>query len=99
MHASTLGLAEAVDSAILEHARDGGWVVVALDADFHAILALSGASSPSVVRVRVEGLKGAELVTFLTPVLERCRESLSSGALITVTGSRVRIRRLPIAGR
>lgn len=96
VHASTLGLSEALDPTILERARSEGWVLVTLDADFHAILALSGARRPSVIRVRVEGLNGAQLVAFLKPVIERCRESLEEGTAMTVTASRIRLRRLPI---
>ncbi len=38
-HAGELDLGTAEDIRILEAARRGGWTVVTLDADFHAILA------------------------------------------------------------
>ncbi len=36
VHVGDLGLAAATDEEILEVGRNGGWVVVTLDADFHA---------------------------------------------------------------
>jgi predicted nuclease of predicted toxin-antitoxin system len=54
-HVGEKGLATASDAKIIDFARQGGWIVVTLDADFHALLALSGATGPCVVRIRIEG--------------------------------------------
>ena len=70
--------------------------MVTLDADFHALLALSGAGGPSVIRVRIEGLKAPQLADLLVRVLEQCADDLKSGAMVTVTESSVRIRLLPL---
>src|SRR6266705_6782569 len=59
------GLATATDAKIIDFARQGGWIVVTLDADFHILLALSGATSPSVVRIRIEGQRAEGLATLL----------------------------------
>jgi predicted nuclease of predicted toxin-antitoxin system len=56
-HVGDVGLAAADDGSILARARRHGQIVVTLDADFHAQLALSGAAEPSVIRIRIEGLK------------------------------------------
>lgn len=42
-HVGDVGLATAEDAVILAHAHDRNQVIVTLDADFHAHLALSGA--------------------------------------------------------
>jgi len=95
-HVGDVGLAAADDGSILARARRHGQIVVTLDADFHAQLALSGAAGPSVIRVRIEGLKAKQLADLLVRVLEQCREDLKSGAMVTVTESSVRIRHLPL---
>jgi predicted nuclease of predicted toxin-antitoxin system len=59
------GLATASDAKILDFARQGSWIVVTLDADFHALLALSGATGPSVVRVRIEGQRAEEFLLLI----------------------------------
>ena len=61
VHAGELGMAAAQDSEILGWARLNAAVVVTLDADFHAELAVTGAALPSVIRIRLEGLAGAAL--------------------------------------
>jgi predicted nuclease of predicted toxin-antitoxin system len=94
-HVGDVGLASAADSTILAWARDHDQMVVTLDADFHAQLALSGARGPSVIRIRMEGLKAKQLADLLVRVLEQCRDDLKSGAMVTVTESTVRIRHLP----
>lgn len=57
-HVGESGLSQAEDEAILEHARLHGHTVCTLDADFHALLAVSGSRGPSVIRIRREGLRG-----------------------------------------
>ncbi len=96
IHVGDIGHAEADDAAILQLARDQGRAIVTLDADFHALLALGGATSPSVIRIRVEGLKGDELAALVTTVLGQCTAELGDGAAVTVQANRIRLRRLPL---
>jgi predicted nuclease of predicted toxin-antitoxin system len=61
VHVADLGLSSAEDSGILDVARKEARIVVTLDADFHNQLAVSGSTSPSVIRIRIERLRGEEL--------------------------------------
>jgi predicted nuclease of predicted toxin-antitoxin system len=82
------------DSAILAFAREEDRVVVTLDSDFHALLVRSGERTPSVIRLRIDRAT-AELVTdLIVLVLDRCRDDLESGAMVSTNGARVRVRRL-----
>ena len=96
-HVGDLGMSTATDAQILEAARDRQAVVVTLDSDFHALLATLRAVSPSVVRVRIEGLKGEQLAMILQRVLAVAGEELEAGAMVSVTADRIRVRRLPIS--
>ncbi|TQE97797.1 MAG: hypothetical protein FKY71_15875 [Spiribacter salinus] len=95
-HVSRLGMSRSGDAEILQHARDHGFVVVTLDADFHTLLALSGASAPSVIRVRVQGLDAGKFTDTMMVILPDIAESIERGAAVTVTATRIRIRHLPI---
>jgi len=68
-HVGALGMASATDEEILERARREARTVVTLDTDFHALLALSNATAPSVVPVRVEGLRGEDLADLVVRVI------------------------------
>lgn len=57
VHTGETGLAEAEDAEIIRRAALEDRVVVTLDADFHAHLALTQARNPSVIRIRVEELR------------------------------------------
>jgi predicted nuclease of predicted toxin-antitoxin system len=96
VHVGEIGYERAEDRDILEYAYRGGFVVVTLDADFHSILALSGASSPSVIRIRIEGLRAQALVELLKPVLNTWNAQLAAGVALTVQPNRIRVRHLPI---
>ncbi|MCX7144775.1 MAG: DUF5615 family PIN-like protein [Sulfuritalea sp.] len=96
LHVGDVGLAAASDQTILNQAEQQGRTVVTLDADFHALLAVSGASAPSVVRLRIEGLKGSELAALLVRVWDRAGVALARGAIATVMPTSIRIKDLPI---
>lgn len=97
VHTGDIGLAAADDEEILQRAAVEDRVIVTLDADFHALLALSAASRPSVVRIRIEGLRAEEFAKLLRQVLERCCGDLENGALVSVQENRIRVRLLPVA--
>lgn len=96
VHAGDAGLAKATDIAILDWAvAERRWVVT-LDADFHRLLAISGASGLTVIRVREEGLTADALVKLIVGAVARARNELTEGAVASVPLGNVRIRALPI---
>lgn len=95
-HTGEIGLATAADAVILEHALREGRIVVTLDADFHALLAFAGAMEPSIIRIRIEGLRAEALVALIRRVLDEYDEELELGAMVTVQPGRIRVRRLPL---
>ena len=96
VHVGDLGLSAAEDAVILQSGHEEGRTVVTLDADFHAILAMSGAIDPSVIRIRIEGLRAHNLVELLLTVIAQCTTDLERGAAVTVQSGRIRIRLLPL---
>lgn len=96
VHVGDLGLAGGSDTTILDAARQQERIVVTLDADFHALLVLTGAIGPSVIRIRIEGLQAKALARLLADVLNVCNDELVSGAMVSVTDSGVRVKRLPL---
>ena len=96
IHTGDVGLSRAKDREILEYARAEKRVVVTLDADFHAILAVANESGPSVVRIRQEGLKGSALAALIEDIWPQINESLKSGAMISVTEKSIRIKKIPL---
>ncbi|KAM3111175.1 DUF5615 family PIN-like protein [Phormidesmis sp. 146-33] len=96
IHVGEIGMSETEDADIIQRARDEERVVVTLDADFHALLALDVATTPSVIRIRIERLRAQALTALLLTVISECGEDLEQGSAITVEPSRIRIRRLPL---
>ena len=96
LHTGDIGLSTATDREILEFARKDRRVVITLDADFHAIIAVENAVSPSVVRIRQEGLKGAQLAELIEKIWPKIQGQLDSGALVSVTENSIRVRNIPI---
>ena len=91
-----IGYATADDADIVVYARSEGRIVITLDSDFHALLALSNASSPSVIRIRIERLKGDACAELILLLLQEWQKELESGVMLTVQPGRIRVHRLPI---
>jgi len=95
-HVGQIGMATASDGEILDAARDRDAVVVTLDADFHSLLAAAHATTPSVVRIRIEGLKGEGVAQIIERVVLSCQAELATGAAVSVSSRGIRIRLLPL---
>ncbi len=97
-HVGEIGRSKAADDEILAWALEKKGIVVTLDADFHMILAVSGASGPSVVRLRMQGLGAQEVVGQVHEVLVRFGADLKRGSLVTVKANKTTCHKLPIGG-
>jgi predicted nuclease of predicted toxin-antitoxin system len=45
-------MAKALDLEVIQHAIKDNRIIVTLDSDFHTLLAVMGASKPSIIRIR-----------------------------------------------
>jgi len=95
-HVGEIGLASADDRQILDHARFNKLIIVTLDADFHTLLALGGDSGPSVIRIRIEGVKSPQLARIISQVVGRFSKELLRGAALSVGRRAVRCHMLPL---
>jgi predicted nuclease of predicted toxin-antitoxin system len=97
VHVSEIGWARAEDTKIIELAQIDNRIIITLDADYHAAIALTSAPSPSVIWMRVVNLRSSEYVEIIMPILNECKEMLVNGVLITIRSDRkVKTRLLPI---
>ncbi|MFB2919674.1 MULTISPECIES: DUF5615 family PIN-like protein [Aerosakkonema] len=96
IHVGEINLSAAEDGEIIQRAREDNRVVVTLDADFHTLLALDEAVSPSVIRIRIERLRAQALTELLLRTISECEEDLQQGAAVTIETRRIRIRHLPL---
>jgi predicted nuclease of predicted toxin-antitoxin system len=71
--------------------------IISADTDFGALLAATGATDPSVILVReVIDRRPPDLVELLVSCLEQLEPQLQAGAMVAVTPSGFRVRRLPL---
>lgn len=97
IHTGEIGLAEAEDSEIIRTAAADGRTIVTFDADFHALLALAQTQKPSVIRIRIEGLRAEDLSLLVQYVLSECKHDLETGAMVSVNETQIRVRHLPVS--
>ncbi len=97
VHVADLDMLAATDDAILDRASSDGFVLITADSDFPMLLALRRETTPSVLLLRhVNELSsrrhGALVVVNLPTVID----DLESGAIVSLSPTRMRVRRLPI---
>ena len=96
IHVGEVGMSAAADEEIIGLAFGNNAVVVTLDADFHTILAVSGATGPSVIRIRIQGLRATEIADCVRLVCARLESELVAGSLVTVKARKTTCHNLPI---
>ena len=89
-------MASASDSSILKLAAVESRIIVTLDSDFHALLAVSVATKPSVIRIREEGLKGEALARIISAIALQHEGALLSGCVMSYQDGKIRHRSLPL---
>ena len=96
VHVGEIGMSTAADEEILGFALAKNSIIVTLDADFHSILAVSGAMGPSVIRIRIQGLRATEIAECVRFVSIHFDSELVAGSLVTVKARKTTCHRLPI---
>ena len=96
VHWSDIGPANAPDREIMAWARLDGYVVFTHDLDFGAILAATGADSPSVLQVRTQDVSPQSIGQLVVSAFEQFEEKLAAGSLVSIDEKQARARILPL---
>ncbi len=88
--------ARSSDQTILSEAARLHAVLISHD-HFGALLAITGATSPSFVNLRLSEVDATRLAASIEQVLRATHEELSSGAVVTLDDNGVRVHLLPLA--
>jgi predicted nuclease of predicted toxin-antitoxin system len=97
VHVRDLGLAGAPDEHVLRAAAASDRTLVSNDTDFGALLARPSWTSPSVVLLRrPTGRRASDVAALISDVLFAEGDEIERGALVVVSGDRLKTRRLPI---
>lgn len=95
-HVRDIGMAAADDRRITQEAQTQHEIIVTHDLDYGALLAFSGAASPSVIIFRLRNVHPQHLFSRMMRVWSEIAEPLSEGALVVIEDAVLRIRKLPI---
>lgn len=96
VHWSSIGPANASDRTVMEWARANDCVVFTNDLDFSALLAMTRATGPSVLQVRLQDLLPAAVGPLVVHIIRTYEENLRAGAIVTLAENATRVRILPL---
>lgn len=95
-HWSHLGLHNAPDTELLAYARKHGRIVFTQDLDFAQLLFSTRESGPRVVLMRIADEFDATVRQRVCETIRLASRDLAAGALLTISTTHARLRKLPI---
>ena len=98
VHWADIGPVAALDSVIMEYARQHGMTVMTKDLDFGELLALNSSVGPSVIQLRGGDPMPQVSGDLVLSAINSFRSQIEQGALVTVRLQSARVRILPING-
>jgi predicted nuclease of predicted toxin-antitoxin system len=96
-HWSTVGPGNAPDTELMRWAREHQHIVLTQDLDFSQLLFATSETGPSVVLLRMDNEFDPAARDHVCAAIALAESALTTGALLTIAGHRVRLRHLPIS--
>ena len=84
------------DEEIIAMATKMGAILVSRDQDFSELLAVSGATQPSLVNVRVSFVDAERVSKAIVDAIRATADDLVKGAIVTIDDRGIRVHPLPI---
>jgi predicted nuclease of predicted toxin-antitoxin system len=95
-HVYELGLGGQPDERIMDLADRENRILLSADTDFGELLANAPVLAPSVILLRRADKRADSLAAVILANLEQVGDDLAAGALIVISDTRIRTRRLPM---
>ena len=96
IHAVEIGFSFEPDSAYVSLGIAEDRVIVTFDADFHAILARTNHSRPSVIRIRIQNADEQQVAHLVDKLCWQYERPLLDGCALSTDGESHRMRMLPL---
>ncbi len=96
VHVSDVGLATAADQVVMQQAKQDRRTIVTADLDYPRLLALAGATAPSLILFRGGNWSDAAVVAKMDALLSTINDTEIQTSIVVIESDRVRRRRLPI---
>lgn len=96
-HVGDIGMAQAIDAAIVQEAKTHREIIVTHDLDYGHLLSFSGEQVPSVIIFRLRNTHHENLFARIMDIWSEIEKPLLNGAIVVLEDAALRIRRLPIS--